>query len=88
MAMNRTWANSFRCQRGRKQRVPKSRNESAAVGLNPGSVALEFSGMRKSSWTASIVPRGDDQDVYLVTSADSVGFGARQMSRLPTLRPS
>ena len=22
--------------------------------------------MRKSSWTPSIVPRGDDQDVYLV----------------------
>jgi hypothetical protein len=27
---------------------------------------LEFSVMRKSNWTPSIVPRGDEQDVYLV----------------------
>jgi hypothetical protein len=41
------------------------RNESAESGLNPGSVALELV-MRKSNWTPSIVPRGDDQNVYLV----------------------
>jgi hypothetical protein len=42
------------------------RNESPKTGLNPGSVALEFRVMRKSNWTPSIVPREDDQSVYLV----------------------
>jgi hypothetical protein len=50
------------------------RNESSKTGLNPGSVALEFSVMRRSNWTPSIVPRGDEQDVYLVV--DDLGrFG-------------
>jgi hypothetical protein len=47
------------------------RNESACLCLNPGSVALEFRVMRKCNWTPSIVPSGDDQNVYLVVD----GFG-------------
>jgi hypothetical protein len=38
--------------------------------LNPGSVAREYQ-YRKSNWTPSIVPDGDDQNVYLV--ADDLG---------------
>jgi hypothetical protein len=36
-----------------------------AAGLNPGSVALEFS-MSRTGWVPSIVPNGDDQNVYIV----------------------
>jgi hypothetical protein len=42
------------------------RNDSLPSSLNPGSVAGVA--MRKSNWTPSIVPRGDDQTVYLVVN--------------------
>jgi hypothetical protein len=45
--------------------VPSKRNESLWLGLNPGSVR-GVSVMRKSSWTPSIVPNDEDQNVYLV----------------------
>jgi hypothetical protein len=35
--------------------------------------------MRKSGWTPSIVPNGDDQDIYLVLD----DFGGR----IPDIRP-
>jgi hypothetical protein len=34
-------------------------------GLEPRVRSMEFLIMRKSNWTPSIVPRGDDRDVYL-----------------------
>jgi hypothetical protein len=45
--------------------------------------------MRKSSWTPSIVPRGDDHDVYLVV--DDLGridraLASRQSGRLRPVR--
>jgi hypothetical protein len=42
--------------------------------LSLGSVALELV-IRKSNWTPSIVPRGDDQNVYLVV--DDLGRQGR-----------
>jgi hypothetical protein len=48
----------------KRKPVPLGRNESAASGLNFGSVPREFV-MRPSGWTPSIVPH-DDQSVYLV----------------------
>ena len=42
-----------------------SRNDSKVFRLNPSSVALE-SIMPRSHWTPSIVPNGDDLNVYLV----------------------
>jgi hypothetical protein len=51
---------------GKAAKVPlNGRNDSEVAALSPGSVAWSLS-MRRSSWTPSIVPRGDDQDVYLV----------------------
>jgi hypothetical protein len=44
------------------------------MALSPGSVR-GVSVMRKSNWTPSIVPRGDDQNVYLV--ADDLGRSGR-----------
>jgi hypothetical protein len=35
------------------------------IGLNSGSAPLELS-MRRAGWVPSIVPNGDDQNVYLV----------------------
>jgi hypothetical protein len=38
----------------------------AVATLESRFFVVEFQFMRRSGWTPSIVPRGDDQDVYLV----------------------
>src|SRR4030088_1539774 len=50
-----------------------ARNESAGAGLNPEICGVEFL-MGKVHWTPPIVPRGDDQNVYLVVD-DFGGLG-------------
>ena len=43
------------------------RSEAPASNLSPGSVALVgVAYLRRSGWTPSIVPKGDDQNVYRV----------------------
>jgi hypothetical protein len=49
-------------------------NDSNIRRLNPGSVAWSFV-MRRSGWTPSIVPNGDDQNIYFVM--DDLGRGGR-----------
>ena len=46
--------------------------------------------MRKSNWTPSIVPRADDQDIYLVVDdlAGLAGYGGMPTLRQPILRSS
>jgi hypothetical protein len=50
-------------------------NQIFLVNLNPGSVASEFFSMRRTGWTPSIVPKADDQNVYLVV--DDFGRNGR-----------
>src|ERR1700730_2518067 len=49
----------------RSGELPGRGNEIFCGRFNPSSVAWS-SIMRKSNWTPSIVPRGDDQNVYIV----------------------
>jgi hypothetical protein len=44
--------------------------------------------MRRSSWTPSIVPRGDDHNVYLVMDdlGQQAASGGKQTARPPTLK--
>jgi hypothetical protein len=46
--------------------------------------------MRKAAWTPSIVPRGDDHDVYLRWTiwAGSAGSGWKPITRRPITKPS
>jgi hypothetical protein len=65
MTMNGTSGKLLSIPTPLKTARSKARNDSLAIGLNPGSVTWSCR-MRRSNWTPSIVPNPGDQNVYLV----------------------